>query len=237
MARSKFSPRKSCRRPPSPVNSSEQDDGNSDSSESEPHDTLETTILSNHPQYPQMPNIMSELSTLKEHLIGATEAIEKIMLVFGDACSTDVLRPPTRKRTVSTNTDPEPVKSLARDLSTSDQSPSTSGMRMDQVPRIAGNVKGWRSKPCSSPGKTELFVTNVHRTTSVQDLTAYVSSYVPDAMIQKVSHNAARYQSFILTVSACHIKVFMEPYFWPNGIQCRRFIRPMSGWLAVRGCI
>jgi hypothetical protein len=204
--------------------------------------------------------LVTELSTVRTALTGAVGAIDRILVAIGylPATGTELSgNNPVGKRptkTVSATATKEPLYDNFNPSSASEDNnfeceaielcSTTYCCSVDKIavegrPATSTKVRASRPTPFHSISaqskRSELFVTHVHRSTSVRDLQDYVS-HIPNVTVERISHANARFQSFVLTVPMDHINNVLDFNFWPRGIECRRFHRPISGRLAVRGC-
>jgi hypothetical protein len=90
-------------------------------------------------------------------------------------------------------------------------------------PRVSG---------CSRRMVGELFVSSVSSSTSLAAMRSFLESKIHVLDLRVISHPAAWSKSFLLTVQPRCIGQLMSPDFWPNGIECRPFVRPAYGRLA-----
>ena len=108
------------------------------------------------------------------------------------------------------------------------------GFRKSSRPRQRG-VLGSASKDPRLPAAsitTELFISNVRRGTTVSDIADFLRPKVDVLNLCLISHPDARTQSYLLTISPDLADYVLCSDFWPLGICCRKFVRPISGRLA-----
>ena len=75
----------------------------------------------------------------------------------------------------------------------------------------------------------ELFVSSLHPTTSTREIVSYIRSKAEIEHISQISHPDAMAKSFLLVVPAYEFENVMCPEFWPSGVRCREFVRPVGG--------
>lgn len=78
----------------------------------------------------------------------------------------------------------------------------------------------------------ELFVSNLHPTTSTNDMVNYVKRRATIEHVSQISHPDAISKSFLFIVPGYELDNILCPSFWPSGVRCREFIRPAGGRLA-----
>jgi hypothetical protein len=81
----------------------------------------------------------------------------------------------------------------------------------------------------------EYFVSNVAKTASIAEILDFLNSKTSVLGLARLSHENARSMSLLLTVPLEEDATVTDPYFWPPGIHCRRFVRPKTGRLADFG--
>ena len=75
-------------------------------------------------------------------------------------------------------------------------------------------------------------MSNLQPATSASDVANYVSGKVTFESLSQLSHPDAVAKSFLLVVPSYEVQNVMCPDFWPSGVKCREFIRPVGGRLA-----
>jgi hypothetical protein len=107
----------------------------------------------------------------------------------------------------------------------------THGRHGRRASRIAGTASNDYTLMASST-MSELFVYNLHTMTEVPDLLRYATARTKVLKLSKISHPDSRSASFLLVVPLSDERWVRDAEFWPDGVQCRRFIRPSTGRLA-----
>jgi hypothetical protein len=80
---------------------------------------------------------------------------------------------------------------------------------------------------------SELFLYNVGRDADNLKLQEFLNSKSLRFLgLDQVSHSDSRAKSYLLTVPLKDEDMALDPRFWPQNIQCRKFVRPRTGRLA-----
>ena len=128
------------------------------------------------------------------------------------------------------------VRELSCDYSTSEPSTSEIAARKRLFRRrdVVGSApRDSRLSPCSRA--VELFISNVSKQASLDDVRNFVASQVEVLELGIISHPAAFSQSFLLRVHEDRLEEVLHPSFWPERVRCRKFVRPATGRLAEEG--
>lgn len=74
--------------------------------------------------------------------------------------------------------------------------------------------------------KISLFVSNVHKDTSENDIREYIRSKTKEnVLLQKIRTKTEKgYNSYKITVAKNKLNMFISEELWPDGITCRRFM-------------